>query len=245
MESGSNQNQPGWVFTPNGDSVPPTAATDAPAPQAAPAEPAALPQESPATEPVTTSAPESGSAAEPTPAPEAPKPPSGPAPQPSQPFADSFPIQGDGVQWVASEFEAGQKNVGWFTLLALGTFVVAGLLYFITKDISSVVAVVLLAMAIAFVAGRKPESRHYAVSSRGIQIGSRLYPFDYFKSFSVMHEESAGSISLMPTKRFMPMLAMYFEPKDEDTIVDAISNFLPFEHRDHDFVDRFSRKIRF
>jgi hypothetical protein len=46
-------------------------------------------------------------------------------------------------------------------------------------------------------------------------------------------------------KRFMPMTSIYFDPKDENRIVDMLSHFLPEEPKDPDFIDRLTRRIRF
>jgi hypothetical protein len=49
----------------------------------------------------------------------------------------------------------------------------------------------------------------------------------------------------MPLKRFSPPISMYYDPKDELAITNALSRHLPFEPRDRDALDKLMHKIRF
>jgi hypothetical protein len=49
----------------------------------------------------------------------------------------------------------------------------------------------------------------------------------------------------MPLKRFMPILTIYFEQKDESKIVAVLGQFLPVESHQLDAVDRLMHKLRF
>jgi hypothetical protein len=43
----------------------------------------------------------------------------------------------------------------------------------------------------------------------------------------------------------MPLLTIYYDPADEDKIVNALSDMLPHEDRQHDMVERLMRRLRF
>jgi hypothetical protein len=49
----------------------------------------------------------------------------------------------------------------------------------------------------------------------------------------------------MPLKRFAPVVAAYYDPKDETKIAEILTERLPMENRQHDPVERFMRRIRF
>lgn len=150
------------------------------------------------------------------------------------------------ISWTASEYIAHQKSGKWYGLLALGTVLLAALAYFITGgDIVSVVVIVVVAIVFGGYAGRKPKELQYTVGPDGLSIGGKAYSFHDLRSFSVLNEGAFSSISFMPLKRFMPTLSIYYAPDDEDKIVDVLSQYLPFEPREHDTVDRLMRKIRF
>lgn len=152
----------------------------------------------------------------------------------------------DSISWSASEYIAHHKSGSWYALF--GVVLVVGLIgiYFITSgDILSVVVVAIVAAVFAMYAARQPNEQQYSISDQGVSIGSKAYSFNDFKSFSVIDEGAFSSIAFMPLKRFMPVISIYYTPDDEDKIVDALSQFLPFDHRDADMVDKLMKKIRF
>jgi hypothetical protein len=150
-----------------------------------------------------------------------------------------------GVGWTASEFIAHNKTPGWYALLFVVAVVVAAIVWFITKDLISSAVVVLALAVLAGYASRQPRELQYIVDEHGIAIGNKHYTYDTFRSFSVIPEGAFASIELIPAKRFMPAITVYYAPDDEEAIVEAISQHLPFERRQRDFIDQLMRRIRF
>jgi hypothetical protein len=151
----------------------------------------------------------------------------------------------EGVAWTASEYVAHQKTAGWYMLLALGAIVGAALVYALTKDKISVVMIVIVAIIFGVFAARQPRVLQYRLDESGLEIGGKFYPYAMFKSFAVIQEGGIESISLMPLKRFMPILSIYFAPDDADKIVDTLGIYLPHEDRQADPIDRLMRRLRF
>lgn len=149
------------------------------------------------------------------------------------------------VEWTASEFVAHNKGASWYGLLALGAVVLAALIYFITRDTISAGIIVFVALLLGISAARKPRVLHYQVNGGGLAIGEKFYAYAEFKSFSLMQEGAFSSIMFLPLKRFMPPISIYYDPKDEDRIVEVLSYFLPMEARTHDLIDRIVKRIRF
>ena len=94
-------------------------------------------------------------------------------------------------------------------------------------------------------ASRKPRTLNYQITKDGIQIGEKLYAFNTLKSFAVIDEGSLHSVMLIPVQRFLPSISIYFDPQEEQKIVEAIGSYLPHEDRKQDAIDRFMHKIRF
>jgi|EndMetStandDraft_5_1072996.scaffolds.fasta_scaffold00585_7 hypothetical protein len=161
-----------------------------------------------------------------------------PAPAPAPPASPE-------VSWTASEFIAHQKGIGWYAALALVAVALAVLVYVLTHDIISVVVVLVVGVLFGAVAGNRPRELTYRVGDDGLTIGRRLYAYSEFKSFSLVHEGAIPSIVLLPLRRFMPPLTVYFSPDDQDKIVDALSARLPMSQESHDMMDRFISRIRF
>lgn len=150
------------------------------------------------------------------------------------------------VAWTASEYVDHQKTGGWYLLLGGATVVVIVLVYFLTSgDIVAVSVIAIAAVLFGIVAARKPRTLHYEVGRTGITIGDKQYPFADFKTFSLVTETTIHSVQLSPLKRFMPPLSIYFPPDMEDTITQALGQYLPYAEQGHDVFDRFMSRIRF
>ena len=105
--------------------------------------------------------------------------------------------------------------------------------------------ILLMGIVFGIFAARKPDVLEYNVNSRGLSIGQKFYPYENFKTFSVHEDGVIHSIVLAPLQRFMPPLSIYYEPSDEDKIIDVISNYLPFSEAKLDAVDSLMRRVRF
>lgn len=182
------------------------------------------------------------------------KPPAGWQFKPEQPGQQHAPVSSlpganapsdEAVSWTASEFIAHPKSVSWYGSLGLAAAAGCILVYLLTKDYISSAMIIVVAIVLAVFAARQPRTLKYKVDGHGLMIGQRLYSYLDFRSFSVIDEDAVSSIVFMPLKRFMPSLTIYYDPKDEDSILGTLSNYLPFEEREHDVVDRFMKRIRF
>lgn len=149
------------------------------------------------------------------------------------------------VEWTASEYVEHEKGNMWFVQFGLASIGIIGVTFFVTRDYISIVVLSVLAVGIGYFAGRKPETLSYKLDPQGIHIGPKLYPVSMFKSFAIVEEGAISSIALLPLKRFMPAITVYFAPDDEKKIVDALGAMLPQEERQQDKVDKLMHKIRF
>ena len=149
------------------------------------------------------------------------------------------------VTWTASEFIAHDKSPAWYFGLAVGAAVAAALIYLLTKDVVSVVVIIVAALVFGSYGARQPRQLQYQIDQRDVTIGDKRYGFDEFKSFSVVPEGAFSSIAFMPLKRFSPIITIYFAPEDEKKILDVLSGTLPYEEPRRDVVDSLMRRIRF
>jgi hypothetical protein len=149
------------------------------------------------------------------------------------------------VSWTASEFISHQKSSTWYIGLGAAAAVVTLIVFVVTGNIFSALVVAMAFMALGVFAARKPATIEYRISPDGIYAGQRLYPYNMFKSYSVVQDGAVNCIWLRPLKKLMPTVVMYYPSDDEDKILDTLDNFLAQEDREHDALDRFSRRIRF
>ena len=170
---------------------------------------------------------------------------SSPTQAPNYPEAVASPVEQAEVEWTASEFIAHSKGVEWYALITLAVVALAAIIFFLTRDTLSVAIVVIVGLLFGASAARSPRVLAYKISSKGIDIAHNHYSYAEFKSFSVMREGATSSIMFMPLKRFMPPINIYYDPTDEDHIVEVLAHYLPMEARAHDAMDRFISRIRF
>ncbi len=149
------------------------------------------------------------------------------------------------IQWTASEYISHEKDTMWYVSVSLASLVIAGIVYFVTKELIASITIVVVAFSAVFFAGRKPETKTYRITTNTVTIDDKKYSLSDFKSFSIVDEGAIDSIWFKPLARFKPMLIIYFAPQDEEKIAEALSNFLPYENRELDALDRLTRRMRF
>lgn len=149
------------------------------------------------------------------------------------------------LSWTASEFIAHHKTSGWYAVLLLASCVAAVIVWLITRDIISASVIVLAGGVLATYANRKPRQLSYQLDPAGLTVGQRHYNFNDFRSFSVVPEGAFSSIIFAPLKRFGTPITIYFDPDDEDSIIQAISSRLPHSEHKPDLVDGIMSRIRF
>lgn len=149
------------------------------------------------------------------------------------------------ISWTASEFIAHDKSASWYGALALGALLLAALVFLLTKDKISTGVVIVAGLALGIYGARKPQQLRYELNEQGVGIGQKFYAYNQLRSFAIIDEGAFSSISFTPLNRFGQLITIYFDPADEERIVDLLANRLPLEERGHDAVDKFMKRIRF
>lgn len=149
------------------------------------------------------------------------------------------------VTWTASEFIHHSKGPNWYLAFFGGIAVIAALVFLFTRDYISTVVIALAGIIFAVLARRKPDQLTYELNDMGIQIGPKFYEYTNFKSFAIGEEGAVRSIELMPLKRFMPDISIYFPPEQEAAIINILVLHLPHDHQEVKAVDKLARRLRF
>jgi hypothetical protein len=148
------------------------------------------------------------------------------------------------VSWQAAEFIEHPHPPSWYAALFIAAFLLAAVVYLIAKDVIAASTIIIVGVIVGIFAGHKPNQVEYGLDDSGISVNGKHYPYSSFKSFAVLREGSLNSVNLFPIKRFMPPVSAYFDPKDEEKITNALGNYLPYEDRKMDGIDRLSRRLR-
>ena len=169
--------------------------------------------------------------------------------QPDQTASGETPQPQDGdpsvMSWQASEYVQHDKDGMWFAVLGFVAVALLGLDYVLIRSWTFALLIVVMAVGVGVMARRAPRILSYSLSSASLQIDDKHINLRDFRAFGVLQEESMYSIRLIPKKRFMPAVNVFFPPEYGEKIVDAVGLTLPLEHIEHDFVDNLAQKIRF
>ena len=142
------------------------------------------------------------------------------------------------IEWDATEYVQREHKLGWyFGLFGVGTALIL-LAIFWLKSWSFVALVVVMILALMVYTLRAPRTLHYSLSDDGLREGEKHYAFEDFRSFGVLQEGAHYSLVLMPAKRFMPAVKVYFPEVAGEKIVDAFGARLPMEEVKLDLIDR-------
>lgn len=170
------------------------------------------------------------------------------AEQVAQTDADQFeqdaPDDTQAVSWEAQEFIHQEKGGAWFIVFTIVLIVLLAAAILLMKSWSFAILLVVIAAVIIVFAKRPPRVLKYSVTNKGLYIDESLHPFKNFKAFGVIHDGAEYSIMLIPTKRFMPGITVYFPEESGEQIVDMLGSRLPMQELHLDFLDRIIRKLR-
>lgn len=183
------------------------------------------------------------------------------APPPPQPLSDQAAFQPDmtidleeepeeefdlsqPVNWQAKEFVHQEKDSKWFVLFGIVTVVFMAVAIFLMQSWTFAALLVVIAIVIVVLAKRPPRLMSYSLSEKGLHIGDTLHAFSDFRAFGIIHDGEEYSIMLIPTKRFLPGITIYFPEEAGEDIVDALGSRLPMQELKLDIVDRIVRKLR-
>ena len=105
--------------------------------------------------------------------------------------------------------------------------------------------IIVITIAVVVFGRRPPHNMSYQLTSSTLHINENSYRLQDFRAFGVIQDGALYSAVLIPTKRFMPAINLYFPPEAGAEIVDRLGSALPMELFEPDFLDRFVKKIRF
>lgn len=167
------------------------------------------------------------------------------ADSPAESVADQSAEEFQPIQWRASEYVQHEKQGLWFVGLAVASFAFIMVALFLVHSYTFAILVVVMAVAIGYMASRPPQEVSYQLTSHGLFIGERSFSYHDFASFGVINEGALYSVVLIPTRRFSPSVSIYFPEALGERIVDILGSILPMRDIKPDAIDRLSRKLRF
>lgn len=148
------------------------------------------------------------------------------------------------VHWQAHEYIHHDKSPLWFVIFVVVVIAFIAAAIFLIKSITFAILVPVMAAALLMYTHRPPRLLDYTLSNKGLYVNDHLYSFSEFKAFGVVRDGEEYSIMLLPVKRFMPEVSVYFPEEAGEAIVDMLGSRLPMQEFHLNFVDKIIRKLR-
>ena len=149
------------------------------------------------------------------------------------------------LSWTSSEFVAHHKPTSWYITLGIVAILGALLVYVISKDFVAVAVILMSAGLFGYAASQTPRELEYTLSSRGIAVGPKFYPYSKFRSFSVSDDANFTSLDFMPLRRFDMPLTVYYDQQYENDILEQLTQHIPMDQHKHAMIDSLMHRIRF
>ncbi len=164
-----------------------------------------------------------------------------------KPLATAIPPRGaeGSISWTASEFIVHKKSPLWYLFLFFGSMILAYVIWLLTGDVISASVIAIAGILLMIYGAKRPHEINYRIDREGVHVGNRSIQFDKLRSFSIAHQGAFSSLVLFPMKRFSMLTTAYYDPQDEQKILDIISSYLPLEEKGRDLIDELLWKIRF
>jgi hypothetical protein len=148
------------------------------------------------------------------------------------------------VRWQATEYIHRDKGGVWYVLLTLVVVALIALAIFVFKSITFAILIPVMAAALVIYSRRPPEMLDYTLGRKGLHINDRLYPYELFKEFGLMHGDDQYSVVLVPRERFKPGVTVYFPEEVGEDVVDMLAARLPMHEAHIDMIDRVIRRLK-
>lgn len=158
--------------------------------------------------------------------------------------SSSDPITPQGLRWEMGEQGMAAGIVSKLGLYGIGLVVLSVLVYLVTRDIVSTVAVLIGGVAFLYFATNKIASQQYALEGDVLYVGDKPYKLTDFKSFSIAQDAHPVSVVLAPLRRFMPPITLFVPDELVETVSSHLAALLPNEQHKVDAVDSLLHKLR-
>ncbi len=143
------------------------------------------------------------------------------------------------VTWEAYDHYHEEKGSDWYWIVSIITIS----LTIVTIILGNILLGILIAVAgsvLMLVSTKQPEVVPYAVTTRGVRIAGRLYPYTTLESYFILEEDEAMPMLLVKSERWlMPLLTIPLPTEYLDEVEELLASRLPEEPMEEPIVHRF------
>lgn len=146
------------------------------------------------------------------------------------------------ISWQTTERTT--KSIRWYLIITLQAVIFAGGAYWLTNDLIAPISIIAMMVLLMIFGLRSNPNQYYQLLADGLAIGKNYYPFEKFKSFSLVDQDNKLSAYFFPTERFVPPFLINLPDQDQEVIIERLSNNLPYTKEGPQFLDRLLSLMR-
>lgn len=146
--------------------------------------------------------------------------------------------------WKAKEFGSNRQSTGWYIGAVIIFLLAIGYTIYIHQWIA--LGVVIMVGVLIFLAQRmSPRVFDHKITSIGVVIGEKLYPYSDLRSFWIIADTDNSTLNLISSKKLSLLLTLQLGTADVEKIRKIIGDFLPEDAgKGEDTVDKISRFLK-
>lgn len=150
-----------------------------------------------------------------------------------------------GISWEGPEHHHLDPSTDWYWVLGIGSITLAAIVFFFGNFLLAVLILV-AAVAIGLAASNPVKTIPFAISTRGVRVGDRIYPYSTLEAFYLDEDGENGPEVLFRTGSFFAPLIIFPVPEEHfDTIEALLESKLPEEHLEEPFLIKVLEFFRF
>tara|TARA_B100000745_G_scaffold237418_2_gene160329 strand:+ start:1539 stop:2009 length:471 start_codon:yes stop_codon:yes gene_type:complete len=142
------------------------------------------------------------------------------------------------VSWEAYEHAHTEKGSDWFWALGIITIAVT-VAAILLGNVLFGILIFVAGCVTALHANREPQIIEHAVTSRGVQVGEKMYPYSTLDVFYIDEEDPLGpQLLIRSQKLFMPLIIMPLPEEYVDDIEELVASRIPEEFLEEPFANK-------
>lgn len=147
------------------------------------------------------------------------------------------------VTWEGYEHAHEEKSGDWYWIVGIVCISVAIVALLLGNPLFSLL-VLIAGMVMALATLRGVTLVPYAVTTRGVRVEDKLYPYSALESYFISEEDEDNPLLLVKSQKFfMPLMVIPIPPEYIDEVEELIANRLPEEPMEEPFLHRLMELI--
>jgi len=148
------------------------------------------------------------------------------------------------VNFLAPEFLYYKKGAGWYLALISAGLIIIGIA--IWQKMWFLGAIILLSLIVFLQYSKmRPQSKKCHISLYHIKINDKIFPIEWFKSFSLIYDKPHSHLFLETAKRLSTSFWLHVKMKDLKRVRDSLLAILPEKPVQESFMVKINRWIKF